>query len=238
MACSAQGGIAKCIYRYDLYEMYFRQVVRTNPATGQIGGYYRLVESYRNENNRVCHCTLLTIGFINYPVEKINIIQRILNDRLAHKEPLFEEEDQEALKWAENYWQQLISKRKIDISAESYEKKRRSIDTDTMRHKDVREIGSEWMCSQAVEQLGIKEHLKSKGWEQARVQLAVTQIISRAVYPFSENRTSRWIKENSAVCEITGYDINNISKDKLYDSALDLYSIKDSLEQHLSKRNK
>ena len=27
-----------------------------------------------------------------------------------------------------------------------------------------------------------------------------------------------------------------MSKDKLYDSALDLYSTKDSLEQHLSKR--
>ena len=89
----------------------------------------------------VCHCTLLTIGFLNYPVEKLNVIQRILNNRLAHKEPLFEEEDQEALKWANNYWQQLISKRKIDISVESYEKKRRSIDTDTMLHKDVREIG-------------------------------------------------------------------------------------------------
>ena len=236
MACSAQRGIVKSIYRYDLCKMYFRQVVRTNPATGEIGSYYRLVESYRNENNRVCHRTLLTVGFINYPVEKLNIIQRILNDRLAHKKPLFEEQDQEALKWADNYWQQLISKRKIDVSVESYKRKRRSIDTDTMRHKDVREIGSEWMCYQAVEQLGIKEHLESKGWEEAKVQLAVTQIISRAVYPFSENRTSRWIKENSAVCEITGYDINNISKDKLYNSALGLYSIKDSLEQYLSKR--
>lgn len=143
MACSAQGGYCKWIYRYDLCKMYFRQVVRKNPTTSEIGDYYRLVESYRNENDRVCvcHCTLLTIGFLNYPVEKLNVIQRILNNRLAHKEPLFEEEDQEALKWANNYWQQLISKKKIDVTDESYEKKRRSIDTDTMLHKDVREIG-------------------------------------------------------------------------------------------------
>ena len=127
--------------------------------------------------------TLPTVGFINYPVEKLNIIKRILNDRLAHKEPLFEEEDQEALKWANEYWQQL-SKRKIDVSAESYEKKKRSIDTDTMRHKDVREIGLEWMCCQAVAQLGIKEYLENKGWDEARVQLALTQITSRAVYSF------------------------------------------------------
>jgi hypothetical protein len=64
----------------------------------------------------------------------------------------------------------------------------------------------------------------------------LTQIVSRAVYPFSENRTTRWIKENSAICEITGYPIEKITKDKLYKSALDLYKIKDSLEKHLSQK--
>lgn len=54
--------------------------------------------------------------------------------------------------------------------------------------------------------------------------------------PFSENRTTKWIKENSAICEITGYPIEKIAKDKLYGSALKLYGIKDSLEKHLSTK--
>ncbi len=66
--------------------------------------------------------------------------------------------------------------------------------------------------------------------------MAFTQIISRAVYPFSENRTTRWIKENSAVCEVTGYPIEKITKDKLYKSALALYKIKDCLEKYLSTK--
>ena len=49
-------------------------------------------------------------------------------------------------------------------------------------------------------------------------------------------KTTRWIKENSAVCELTGYDIDKITKDKLYQSALHLYQVKDSLEKHLSNR--
>ncbi len=61
-------------------------------------------------------------------------------------------------------------------------------------------------------------------------------MISRAVYPASELKTTRWIKENSAVCELTGYDINKITKDKLYENALHLYQAKDALEKHLSKR--
>ena len=108
MACSAQGGIVKSIYRYDLCEMYFRQVVRTNPATGEIGGYYRLVESYRNENNRVCHRTLLTIGLSTILLKSSISFNEYSTTCLAHKEPLFKEEDQEALKWADSYWQQLI----------------------------------------------------------------------------------------------------------------------------------
>jgi len=68
------------------------------------------------------------------------------------------------------------------------------------------------------------------------VQLAATQVISRAVYPASELKTTRWIRENSAVCELTGYDMEKLTKDKLYQSSLSLYTIKDELEKHLSKR--
>ena len=62
----------------------------------------------------------------------------------------------------------------------------------------------------------------------------MTQVISWAVYPGSELATSKWIKENSAVCDITGYDVNKITKDKLYQSALDLYQHKATIEKHLS----
>ena len=61
--------------------MYFRSVIRKNPINQEFGGYYRLVESYRNDADRICHQTLLTIGFINFSVEKLNIIQRILNNK-------------------------------------------------------------------------------------------------------------------------------------------------------------
>lgn len=216
--------------------MYFRSVIRKNPRTNEIGGYYRLVESYRNEDDRVCHRTLLTVGLIDFRVEKLNITQRILNDRSKRKETLFEEEDSEAVTWADQYWQQLVESGKIDVSDRHFEKKKRMMDTDSMRHKDVREIGSEWMCHQALEQLKIRGLLERKGWGGSKIQLALAQIIARAVYPYSEHRASRWIKENSAVCEITGYNIDKMTKDKLYQSALDLYGIKENLERHLSHR--
>jgi hypothetical protein len=49
-------------------------------------------------------------------------------------------------------------------------------------------------------------------------------------------KTSRWITENSAVCELTGFPMDKITKDSLYGISKRLYSLKDSLETHLSHR--
>ena len=216
--------------------MYFKFSLRHNPATNQPDCYYRLVESYRNEYNRVCHRTLLNIGFVDLEIETLNKIRRILQERLYRKTPLFEETDELALKWADFFWDKLIKTNKVDVSDKAFEKSKRMVDIDTLKHKNAREVGAEWMCYQALSQLNFKEKLGSLGWEEEAIQLALTQIVSRAVYPFSENRTTRWIKENSAICEITGYPIEKITKDKLYKSALELYKIKDSLEKHLSQK--
>ena len=68
------------------------------------------------------------------------------------------------------------------------------------------------------------------------INLAQTHIMSRAVYPASKNETVRWIKENSAICEVTGFDIEKVTKDRLYQISKKLYTLKDSIEQHLSLR--
>lgn len=36
---------------------------------------------------------------------------------------------------------------------------------DSIKHKDAREIGAEWMCCQALEQLQLKEKLTALGWK-------------------------------------------------------------------------
>jgi len=48
--------------------------------------------------------------------------------------------------------------------------------------------------------------------------------------------TTRWIKENSSVCEVTGYNIEKITKDRLYNISKKLHAEKETLEQYLSVR--
>ena len=87
-----------------------------------------------------------------------------------------------------------------------------------------------------MRQLRVAPFLASRGWDAEEIKQAISHIISRAVYPASELETTRRIKENSAICEVTGYDIENITKDRLYNITKKLYSERKALEQHLSVR--
>ena len=215
--------------------MYFKCSIRRHPQTGDITGYYRLVESYRNADESVCHRTILNVGFMeDTTVEQRNKIQKHLRAKYEQKQMLFEETDPIVKKYVDELWQRILDTKRLDIGC--VEKRARLIDADTMQHSNVREIGAESICQHTWDKLHLTPLLLSKGWTEEQVQLASTQVISRAVYPASELKTARWIKENSAVCELTGYAIEKMTKDKLYQSALDLYSLKDEIEKHLSGR--
>ena len=215
--------------------MYLKTSFRHNPDIGNIAAYYRLVESYRNENDRVCHRLLLNIGF--WPdgttEQKIKVVEH-LNSRYKNELELFEESDQQVVAWVNHFWNQMIEKKTID--RKTMEEKHRLVKADSIKHKEAREIGTEWICANTWNKLKLTELFEGLGWPQEKIQLAMTQIISRAVYPGSELAISKWIKDNSAICDITGYDINKITKDKLYESALHLYKHKDAIEKHLSTK--
>ena len=220
--------------------MYFRASMRHNPKTGELSGYYRLVESYRNPENRICHRTMLAVGFLEeVNASQLNKIQKGLNLRVEGLDnTLFPEEpDPVVISCIERFYQQMINEKRIDILPKRGKNKDwHTIDMNSLRNKDIREVGAEWLCYQAISQLKIDRFLESKGWDNEKIALAMTHLISRAVYPASEYKTSFWIRENSAVCEITGYDVKKITKDRLYGISHALYAEKESLEQYLSHR--
>lgn len=215
--------------------MYFKFSLRKHPESGKLRGYYRLVESYRNAENRVCHRTILNVGFMEDATpEQLNRIQKQLTDRYEHKEPLFDQDGDPVVRsYVEEFWQRIVSSEKFDLSAG---KLSRMVNMDTLRHTDAREIGAENIAYQTWEKLSLTPLLLSAGFTHDQAMLAATQVVSRAVYPASELKTARWINENSAVCELTGYDAAKVTKDRLYESALRLYGAKDILEKHLSRR--
>jgi transposase len=215
--------------------MYLKVSYRHNPQINNIAAYFRIVESYRNEVDRVCHRTLLNIGFWPEASDvQLQKVIRLLNDRYHNARSIFEEQDPQVLVWVEDFWNRMITKKTID--RDYIAQPQHYIKANSIKHKEAREIGTEWLCANTWHKLQLSYLLTELGWTEQQIQLAMTQVISRAVYPASELETARWIKENSAICDITGYDIDNITKDKLYQSALDLYKNKDLIEKHLSTK--
>ena len=168
--------------------------------------------------------------------EQLNKIQKQLTEKYERRQPLFEQEEQDPIveKYVQELWQRIVGSQRLDI--QSVEKLSRMVNADTLQHSNVREIGAENICNSTWTKLQLTELLLTNGFTDEEAALAATQVISRAVYPASELKTTSWIKENSAICELTGYDMEKLTKDKLYQSALHLYQVKDNIEKHLSNR--
>lgn len=218
--------------------MFLKVIFKTIKSTGERSKHYRLCESYRY-NNTVRHQTILHLGSLEelpQTDQKRDLairINELVKQSHTGKQSMFVQGDPIIEKLSQKYFLEIKEKQRLDIAAgKDYHR----IDTGTVKNKDIKEVGTEWLCMQALTQLNITDFLVKQGWQDEQICLALTHIISRATYPASELRTSEWIKQNSSVCELTGYPAEKITKDKLYDISKCLYKVKEDLEKHLSKR--
>jgi len=219
--------------------MFFKTTNRYNSKTGNRENYYSLVESYRNALGEPSHRTILSIGYNVDNSLPFKEISNKLNDLVLGNRYLFPlEEKAEQFTW--KLYRQIVKEKKIDVLEQIREdqKEWETVDLKTIRNEDVRELGSEWLSMQAFRELGIDGFLRSRGWSETNINLAMSHVVSRAVYPASELKTVSFMKENSSICELTGYPIKQISKDKLYFISKKLYKEKDGLENYLSDKTK
>jgi hypothetical protein len=198
--------------------MFIKVIHKVVKSTGERVSSYRLCESYRYDNT-IKHTNILHLGRLEQlpDVEQKRALAIRLNELVKEShtgiKSIFEPEVA-VEKLANFFFSQIKEKQRLDIAnGKDYQR----IDTDSIKHKEVRETGTEWLCLQAINQLSIADFLHQAGWPAQQIQLALTRISSRATYPASEYRTVELIKQNSAVCELTGYPLEKITKDKLYE---------------------
>lgn len=216
--------------------MYFKFTHRFNPASGKGEHYYRLVESYRNALQRICHRTIVNVGFLeeDISIDQLNAVSRRLTDMYQLKQSLYEITDPVVSELVTRLWEEIKKGNKLDLTL--YDANSRKVDIDSLKHSHVREVGAEWLCYNAWQELRIDSVLANEGFSKEEIHLTQTQVISRAVKPNSELATARWIQENSAITELTGFDIQKVNKDRLYRNAMKLNAIQQQLQDHLSLR--
>lgn len=217
--------------------MFIKPFSKHNKSTQERYLVFKLCESYR-KNGGTYHHIIVNFGRLD-ELESVEE-KKLLASRV---EALVKNGgltlplgtiDEKVEKLAHHFYNEICAKRRYDAGKGKEDIE--IVKMSTLKNKDAREIGSEWMCKQAFDQLGIANLLRSQSWSEEKISLAATHIISRAVYPASELKTVSWIKENSAICEITGSNKEKITKDLLYGISHQLFRIKDPLEKYLSKR--
>jgi len=227
--------------------MFIKTIVKTDRKSGKRYDYYRLCEGYRI-GNKVRHRTIISMGNLESIDTKedrkslADLIEALIKgDRQLFSfdvKPIVE-------KYAREFADRIINEKLLDVSpkakhtddSQDKEHDYETIDLNSVRHDEVREIGAEWLCSQALNQLNLKELLTDHcGYSEMSANVSLMHIISRAVFPASEHKTAQWIKENSAVSGLCNVPIDKVNRSKLYTASNNLYKQKKKIENHLSTK--
>ncbi len=225
--------------------MFIKTIVKTDKKTGKRYEYYRLCEGYRI-GNKVRHRSILTLGSLSGVESRED--KKMLADRieslLKGEKKLFAYEVKPVIeKYARGFAKRIIEENLLDVArvpgmvtegmANDYE----TIDLNTIKHDQARELGAEWLCKQTLDKLGLADFMRHKaGFSESVANMALMHIISRAVYPASEHKTADWIQDSSSVSSLCEVPINKVNRFKLYDVSKRLYQHKEGIEKHLSTR--
>lgn len=230
--------------------MHFISETRYNPAKGCDDSYYRIKESYRDVSGRSRTRIMLNIGFMSDRPrpEDLRDIGKCLSYMFSHNgdgDGLFGsalcEYNETVQSLARKYWDEMVARGSVDTLNKSIWEDRRKaeklVEVDTMKHTDVREIGAEWLCLQAIRELELDKFLLSEGWGEVQINTALALLITRTIYTSSELRSMSIMDENSAVCELlSGNQEWRPGFHSIYEVAPSLFAMKDKIEEHLCRR--
>jgi transposase len=104
------------------------------------------------------------------------------------------------------------------------------VDTSSMTVFDSREIGTESMCYNMLDRIGLAGYLTKLGWSREQIDVALVSIIARAAACSSEHKTEQWLRQNSALLEFFENLPGKVSRHHLYKASDDLSEIKSGLE--------
>lgn len=209
--------------------------------------YYRLTKSYIDKDGKTKHRSVLCLGELpGFSKEERNQLATMLTTMIEEGQSvmcdnprLYEEAMGLYVKYRSSSYAQendprLIAERKA--REEEKRKKAIAVKIDSLTQHEARTVGCENLCNSTLRLLDIRGYLKSKGWKREQIDLALMQIVARAIYPYSEYKTVRYLHENTALSEMFKIQKEKITRYALYDSARRLWQEHRGLEDWLHDR--
>lgn len=228
--------------------MFIKKV--TNNKKGMAYLTYRLVKSQRI-NGIPKHINILELGSLpEIPLEE----HKALADRieqLIHEDTLmFSNQNVLIEEWAHFFYRKLIrnsfNKPKIasknigELFADKLDCVQQvdniqQVKLDTFESITSHEIGGEWLCAQAIKELGLDDYLmRQLDWNFNETSTGMLGLLGRLLYPDSEKKTAEWLNENSGAMELYNPESGTVDRNRLMQCTKKLYQDKDKIERHLS----
>jgi len=220
--------------------MFIKKV--TNRKSGKTYITYRLVKSIRVDGTPR-HVSILELGSLaSFPVKKhkalADRIEQLASKQLDMSSCFGIDSELEDL--AHYFFKKLVTKQLKPAPTETRQTGITNfveVDLNSFETVDSKQIGGEWFCHQAFEELGLGGLLSGElGFNPNEQSISMLSLIGRMIYPASELCTERWLKENSAALELVSPVSGTIDRNRLTKVSLMLYHEKDKIEDYLSKR--
>lgn len=218
--------------------MFIKKV--TNRKAGKTYITYRLVKSKRVDGVPK-HITVLELGsLVNLATEKHKALAAKIKQLISNQLDILSDSgiDDQVEEHAQYFFRKLVKKQLKSAPAESKKpgiKEIAEVDLNSFETVDSKEIGGEWLCHQAFEELGLDGFISNHlGFNSNEVAISMLSLTGRMLYPASELRTSKWLNENSAAFELVSPNSGTVDRNRLTNATLLLYRNKDKIEDYIS----
>lgn len=226
--------------------MYIRKVKTTSKTIGTEYFTYKLVESQRINGGEPKQINLLSLGKLEGLTESdIKLLAMRIEELHNFTGSLFETHCSDAVEsLAQFYNNKLLQKKFVsrtnkreDTELEPQNKEYVEIDIHSTVEIASAHIGGEYLCYQAIQELGLVDYLKEKiCFTETQITHCMLALTGRLLYSKSENETAKWLNENSAAQEFYPLDSAKVNKNQLYSASILLYQHKEKIEQYMNTR--
>ena len=223
--------------------MFIRQVKKQRSKSSKVFYQYTLAQTSRIDG-KVKQRTILYLGSEKLLENKTNrdFVLSILKSKIFNQPELFLQDIPRELKvLALQYYD------KYCIKYEQYDENPTSIppppkvsefhniDIKGLEVENVKEFGTEYLCTQMLDKLGLGDYFTTLGMSDEQTKKALISIVSKAIYSASEYKTSQIIEMNSELSSLYNYE-KSISHKQLYTISDLLYKHKSSIDKYLYNR--
>ncbi|MFH2059199.1 MAG: IS1634 family transposase [Pseudomonadota bacterium] len=195
--------------------MFIRETVKSKQGKKYV--QHQLVESVRTPNGPRQRL-VLNLGFLDLPKDQWKELANTIESELHGEKRLFSTNSE--IETLAGHYAKVIVKERLSQASEQigpqpdeeivYE----TVDINSVSTSDSRTIGIEHILTNSMQAYNVDKILQKLKFNENQIDYAKMLIAGRLAHPGSERETTRWINENSAICELLH------TKTKVYDTAL------------------